>query len=595
MARSAVILALTISVSLAHAQPPDCALQIDATTLEPGEAVDIQLVCTNTGQPGAPEADIPEGLELRLVNAVPATFSQTMVINGRTSQKTTFSFTLRLTAIQAGVYTLGPMTVIADGRPYQTQPVTITVRENQAETVSRGDRYIFADIEVEPMSLYVTGTYRATLTVGIRKVVIDGQTLNMNLLSLIGSGSSLSVFAGERAGASERTLRDSNGVAHRYEIFTVGKTIRAEEIGPQQVGPVFLRMDYPTAVRRGFFTDYEVRRSRKETARAPAVAVEVKGAPEEGRPPSFTGGIGQFTMTVTAKPNRVEQGQPVTLSIAIEGPSAAGVAGPDLAEHPQLTSRFDFSKDELVGDMEGGAKVFRRAIFPKEQGEQTVGPIRWSYFDPQREEYVTLTSEPLPLIVDPPSGVTATLAPLDPNQTELKGTTLTVLTGGISPNYVDAARVLASESFTLTAPWLAALLVPPVGCLLTSAAARHRARLRSEAGYARRRRARATADSTLQVALRNGSPGDQMHTLAAALTGYLADRFNLPPGECTPGDLRAVLEERGYDRALISEVVALLERCDAARYAPRTLEGFAASEAAETIRRWIVTFERDKR
>lgn len=594
MARVFLMVVLAIGASVASAQQQDCALQVDTTTLEPGEALDIRLVCTNTGQPGVPETAVPDGLDLRLVNSVPSTFSQTTMINGRTTQSTSYTYAMRLTALVSGSYVLGPVSVTAGGKTYKTQPVTFTVRESESASVPLGDRYLFAEIEVTPTSLYVTETFQATLTVGIRKVVINDRTVELNLLNQIGGGSSLSVFAGERARPSERTIRDSQGVAHRYEIYRVIKTIRAETVGQQQIGPVFLRMEYPTSVRRGFFRDYEVHRARPETARAPAVTVDVKGAPEEGRPPSFTGAIGQFTMTVSAKPARVEQGQPVTLSISIGGEAAAGVAGPDLHENPQLVSRFDFSKDELVGDMEGAAKVFRRAIFPKEQGEQTIGPIRWSYFDTQREQYVTLTSDPIHLVVDPPSDTTL-LAFDSEDQLEAAGTKLKVLTGGISPNYVDTERVLAEASFTLTPPWMAALLVPPMACLLTGVTRRHRARLRADAGYARRRRARADAEAAIQRAMSNGQAGAQVQAVSAALVGYLADRFNLPPGECTPGDVRAVLTNRAFEPRFVDEIVSLLERCEAARYAPSTLEGLSGGQIAENVQRWIRSFEKDKR
>ena len=151
-------------------------------------------------------------------------------------------------------------------------------------------------IEVEPRSLYVTEEYTATLTIGIREVKLGDRTLDIDLLGrVLDQGQSqLSIFPGGDLRQSKRWLPDSRGERHRYGVFTVTKQIRAEEVGAVHVGPVFLKANYPTRVRRGFFGRYEVTSARRETARADAVTVEVKGPPEEGRPADYTGAIGRF-------------------------------------------------------------------------------------------------------------------------------------------------------------------------------------------------------------------------------------------------------------------------------------------------------------
>jgi hypothetical protein len=568
-------------------------LQLETRTLELGEAVSVQLVCTNTGMPSTPEAAVPDGLELKLLNPNPSSSSFTQIINGRTTRRSTYTYTMSLTALKEGTYTLGPISVVADGTTFRTEPVTIVVRKTETDGAMQGDRFIFAEIDVHPRSLYVTETYTATLTIGIRKVRIGGRQLNIDLLGqVLDQGrSQLSVFPGGDVRRSTRTLPDSSGERHAYELFTVPRQIRAEEVGETLVGPVFLKANYPTSVRRGFFGGYQVTSSRRETARADAIAVDVKGPPEEGRPGDYTGALGRFTMDVSAKPTRVEQGQPVTLSVAIRGAPLEGVAGPDLAAHPELASRFDYTTDELVGDREGNAKVFRRAIFPRQVGDQTIPPISWSYFDPREERYVTLTSDPISISVDPPAPTTTTITTIGEPQAERGDTKLTVLTGGIQPNFVDPDAVLAHQSFTLTMPWVVALVASPLLWLAATLANRHRARLRRDPGWARRRGARRAAHAAIGRALQAGQPATCLHGLYEALTGYLSDRFDLPSATLTPGEVRGLLAERGVDEAVARDVVAFLEACDAARYAPGAGGDLSVPKAAAKVRAWVRRFE----
>lgn len=299
-------------------------------------------------------------------------------------------------------------------------------------------------------------------------------------------------------------------------------------------------------------------------------------------------------MHVRAKPKRVWRGQPITLTIAIQGRPLEGVAGPDLAQQPELASRFDFVKDEWVGDVEGGEKVFRRAIFPKQEGEQTIPRLVWSYFDPQVERYVTLTSDPVDLFVEPPESGSNAAAPVNgPDVPGFAPTTLTLLTGGISPNYIDPDAVLSSQSASWGVPWgLSALALPPLLCLIVARTAQHRTRLKADTGYARRRHARRRALAAVKKALARGSGSAPRADLVVAMTHYLADHFNLPPGELTASDVRGVLSLNGVDAETVEEISRFLEAGEAMRYRPGVTDPSSSERKAADVRRWIRRIEK---
>ncbi len=578
------------------AQRGSVELQVPAGPMEVGEATTIQLICRNTGVPSAPEAVVPDGLDLRLLNTTPSFSSMTRIINGRRSSEETYTFTMKLTALKEGTHTLGPITVEAGTMTYTTEARRIVVRRTEVGSGPNGDRFLFADLQVTPRSLYVTQTYTATLTFSIRKVEIDGRIHNLDMLRQVLdlSSSQLSVFARGRAERSERWLLDSNRNRHRYEVFHVVKRIRAEEVGEIMVGPVFLKANYPTRLRRGFFGSIDISRYREEFARAEGISVTVKAPPQEGRPASYNGAIGRFSMDVGAKPTRVEQGEPITLTIAFRGTPLEGLAGPDLTGHPELASRFDFTKDELVGDLEGNAKVFRRAVFPKQSGNQTIPPLIWSYFDPRLKRYVTLESPPIDIVVDPRSDSGTTIALPDAATSETPETRLTLLSGGISPNFVDPDAVLRDHSFKLTSPWLASIIASPLAWLAITLLVSHRERIRSDGGFARRRRASRQARKRMNHAVRSGDVPQQMSALAGAITHYVSDRYGLGAGTLTADDVNAVLRSSGVDEALVAEIVNFLEACDAVRYTPGAIESMSPDVAVANARRWLARLERSK-
>lgn len=579
-----------IFLALLHASPAfaqQVELQIEARTLREGETVELTLICTNTGEPDTPQFEVPPGLEMRLMSPIPARASMVSLINGRRSETTTYTYKLRLTGMKAGSYTLNPITIAAGGMTHQTQAIPIVVSKPGNELLKDGDKLVFSRISAQPTSLYITESVEATLMLAIRKFERDGQPVELgNMLTLVdAAGSELSVF-GNRFNSSELTLADSSGKRHTYLVYRQTKEIRAEQVGTMKIGPVFFRVNYPVSLRRSLFGGYEVGQHRRETARAAAIDIEVKGPPAENRPFDFNGAIGKYNLSASAKPLRVEQGQPVTLTITIKGEPLDGVAGPDLKLYPELAARFDFSAEESPGEKEGNARVFRRAIFPRREGEQVIPAISWSYFSPSTEQYVTLASEPITITVDPSSSPD-TLSHLDANQTS-SVTTLTRTTGGISPNIVDPRMVLVAHDLeTHPAVFGAAVVVPPVLCFAVMLISWRGARMRGDANFARRRAARRTARTQISASSAKPTSAAQLHALAEAVTGFISDRFGLPPGELTPGDAQRVIAERTNDAGLAANVADLLASCDMARFAGGTITttrpADARTQAAELI------------
>jgi hypothetical protein len=143
-----------------------------------------------------------------------------------------------------------------------------------------GDRVVFARISVQPVSLCVTQSFEATLILGIRKFELDGRAVQLgNLLQLVdGDNSELSIF-GTRFTSSEFLLLDSTGKKHEYAVYRQSRKTRAAKVGVMQVGPVFVKINYPISLRRSPQGGYEIAESLREIAQADAISVEVKASP----------------------------------------------------------------------------------------------------------------------------------------------------------------------------------------------------------------------------------------------------------------------------------------------------------------------------
>jgi hypothetical protein len=124
--------------------------------------------------------------------------------------------------------------------------------------------------------------------------------------------------------------------------------------------------------------------------------LSVQPLPKEGRPESFGGAIGQFTLEATASPRTAGPGEPVVLRLAVEGRGNFDAIAP-----PVLTGedgwrtyapKETFTADDAIGY--GGQKTFEINMVARRDRTATPG-AEFSYFDPRKKEYVTLTAEPV--------------------------------------------------------------------------------------------------------------------------------------------------------------------------------------------------------
>jgi hypothetical protein len=134
--------------------------------------------------------------------------------------------------------------------------------------------------------------------------------------------------------------------------------------------------------------------------RSEAATLNVKPLPPNA-PPNFSGAIGNFTMTTDAKPKTVQVGDPITVTSTISGRGNFDrMSGPGLADERgwhKYPPSSKFKQDDDVGI--SGEKTFEMVIAPNEK-KTAVPPLVFAYFDPVKENYVTLRSDAVPIQVE---------------------------------------------------------------------------------------------------------------------------------------------------------------------------------------------------
>ena len=135
-------------------------------------------------------------------------------------------------------------------------------------------------------------------------------------------------------------------------------------------------------------------------------AVPVESKPLPSPPPGavFTGGVGTFKMEVQAPTGRLQVDQPFTVTLTIKGSGNVKVIEepplslPKNIEPYQTKNNYEFHEDAT------GYKSFEYLLLPRAPGKVQLPGITWTYFDPQKAQYVTLNSEPMEFNIEGSTG-----------------------------------------------------------------------------------------------------------------------------------------------------------------------------------------------
>ncbi len=286
--------------------------------------------------------------------------------------------------------------------------------------------------------------------------------------------------------------RDAQGRDAKYRCYDFSRTFTSKQAGPITFAAVTLQGVFAAgASESGRLTGKEIYAVSKP------LAMVVKDVPTEGRPESYIGAIGHFDVQADLAPRRSKVGDPLTFTLTLRGSgSLAAVKSPELGTIPAVGKRFKVY--DATQKNEADAARFVYSLRPLEEGEEPFPAVPVTYFDVDRQQYVTLRSAPIPMKVTHAERLSGDQIVASPCATDARAKELEARREGIFANITDVAAV--RDQSVRPARWLAGL----GGCvatyaLLAMAVVTVRRRLEDKASL-RRRSAAARARQRLQAA-----------------------------------------------------------------------------------------------
>lgn len=530
----------------------------------------------------------------------PSQSSYTQIINGRVSQS--FSYTYVLRAEAPGTYTIPSAEIKSGGEVLRTNPIQITVNkasqktqqqqaqqqhgqqaqqgQNQANSKDIDkqaheiiEKNLFMKLNVNKSSAYKGEPVYATY-----KLYVNPE---LNLINI--SAPKMPVYNGfwsQEIDISQINFTSTeviNGV--RYKVADLKKVL----LIPQQTGELVvepLDMEFTVRLRtqnqrsRGrdpFFDDFfddpfsSSYRDFKYNGKSETRKVNVKGLPEPV-PAEFGNAVGTYKFTATIDKNKLKTNEPVSLKFKISGNGNLKLVQAPIINLPSDIEQFEPKIDDKISfSPEGmsGEKTYEYIIIPRNPGQFKIPATKFIYFDYKQGKYVTLSSDDI--VIDVEKGMYSDYGGNNQQGVAMLNSDIRFIKD--KTNFNKIGSTFANSL------WFYAIAILPIGAFIFLIYYKRRKEDQEEnvsvynskyAGkYAKKR------FSTARKVLENGDVNKFYEESHKAMLEYLSNKFNVAVAELSKDRIRELVVRENTDTELIADkIIAMLEKCEFARYAP---------------------------
>jgi len=414
--RAVLVLIAVLSIRVLAAATVTTELSDSETSV--GVPVQLQVRVDGSANAYLPSELQIDGLDARLSGRS----TQVQIDNGQMSVSGVYTYVI--VPLKEGNFEIPPIEVRTGGHKQKTEPQKLVVHAGSAGTQSLpgaslpqggtssqggqgsqaqpSGKIAYAELIVPKRSLYVG----EEVPVEVR-FYFNGHVhiqLPENPPEVTGEG-----FTVDKLGSPQQTEEQVNGAD--YNVLTFKTMLSAVKSGEMPLPKIdwqvvaMVPSGNPPAGMDDIFSQFFGSQGMPGFAEPQQIKVTttdkkitVKPLPTAGRPADFGGAVGDFSISASATPDKADAGDPVTLKVAVNGRGNFDAMMPPNLENTDGWRTYPptdkFQKGDSVGY--GGTKTYEIPMVAERAQTQTPVAVL-SYFDPEKEKYFTIKTQPVPV------------------------------------------------------------------------------------------------------------------------------------------------------------------------------------------------------
>lgn len=514
------------------------------------------------------------------------------IINGKTTQSSSLTFTYTLLATEEGKFTLPSATIKVDGKTYksgssvievlpasstaqgnsqQSQPQTGRQQNNnnsarqrgQASSSNIGSNELYMTVTASKRKIYeqeaVLLTYKLYTLVNIQQIAGEMPQLDGFHVQEVDSKAMMSL-------KYERVNGRNYGTAvwRQYVLFPqkTGKLTVPSITFESQVEVQNTSMD-PFDI---FFGGASLSQIVRKSIVAPAIEIEVLPLPTP-KPANFAGAVGKYTISGQLTPEQVNANDAATLRLTVSGQGNMKLMKAPKVNFPQDFEIYDPKVTDKTSNTSSGAKgnvIYDYVVVPRHGGKFSIAPVEFCYFDPDAESYKTLKTDSFSIAV---AKSKTTGSSNYHEQEDLK-----VLNNDI--RFIKLGNIGNSGSNTLffgsLSYWMYYAVSTGLFVLILLLFNRQIKKSRDISGM-RVQKAGKAASKRLKTAsklMKQHQSEAFYDEVMKALLGYAGDKLNIQQSDLNKENVSTSLQSVGVQQNLVDAFMNIISECEFARYAP---------------------------
>ena len=488
--------------------------------------------------------------------------------HGQTIATHYVTHTVTLLAREQGTFTIDAATINVGGATFRSNPVTITVlppdqpREPTAPgTISLDDAFVRAIVSR-------TNVFEQE---GISVLFRLYTSLNFVSVNEIEFPEFEGFFVQEVPLPVDResVVRHHNG--RNYNTFDV----RSMVVFPQRAGQVTIPsgvVDLTFSVPSGRriatpFGQQEVRTEVRRPLRTNPINFNVRPLPSP-RPANFSNAVGTFQFRPSINTLETTANEAITVTMEISGTGNMSLIRNPEVEFPAsfepfapvIRNAFSPAANGLTG-----TRTIELTAIPRHEGEFTIPPIEFVFFDLNTNSYRTERSPEFVMqIARDEHSRAGTTTFVNRQDVRVEQDIRFLKTG--EPTFVSRTDFFIG-SF---AYWLWHI-VPLLLLVVLYVIYRKHIRENANVALMRNKKANKMAKKRLKAAekyLKIHDKANFYDEVLRALWGYFSDKLSIPVAQLSKNNIEAELAKSNVDKTLIDKFMDILNTCEFARYAP---------------------------
>ena len=503
-------------------------------------------------------------------------------INGRMEASESVTFTYILMATQEGEFTIPAASINVGGDKISSNSLTVKVlpsgQATSAQGGGNGNRSTNSTTDIAGDELFIRAFLNKTKVYEQEAVLLTYKVYSMvNLTNLDNPTPDLKGFhiqEVELPREKQFEMDVYNGRNYQTLVW------RQFVLFPQQSG----KIEIPSLTFEGVVA-VQTRRSMdpfemmfngraayvdvKKTLKTNSLTLNVESLPANGKPASFSGAVGNFSIKSTLSTAKLKTNEEMTLKVTVKGAGNMKLMGAPKIEFPTEFEVYDpvvSNNFSLKTNGFSGEKVYEYLITPRSNGTFALPAAEFTYFDTTSGTYKTIRSESYTVEVEKGNEAAAPAATsyIAKEKGKVLATDIRHIKFGNSGN-ASGSTIFATRTYLLM--YLLAFVLFAIAIIV----GRKRVAQNANVSLVRTKKANKVAVKRLKIAkslLNKNSKNEFYDEILKTLWGYMSDKLNIPVAQLSKDNIADELLRKGVDNSLVEELNKVLNECEFARYAP---------------------------